>query len=142
MKKENTKTSYEKVKFITKYDKNYSIIYPTDAFGHINPRGKLTIHLYTDINSPPLATIHKVDKTGLLELNKENKESIYEDSIKDAFLVDRIIQGTVVIAPDHAMNLAMWIIDKVANHKLFNIDKSKVKDEMNKILSKEVKNEN
>ena len=128
-----------KVKFNYKYAKDYNTILPTDARGSINPRGRLVMDLFTDINASPEFMIAEIDSEGKAQLS--TNLDIYSDSKKNEktlIRMDRIIFSKVILAPDDAISIGLWMLKTVINDKRINLDKNKLKLEFEKLLSNKV----
>lgn len=129
----------EKIKVLCKYDSNYSITSPTDAYGGMNPKGKLIMNYFTDIHTPPISQTHELNEkrqinpdvpsVDIFEMEKEKPE-------KDMFYFDRILHNTVILSPDDAINIALWMIDTVCNEPSSQIDKEKLQKHLLKIIDK------
>jgi len=131
------KNKKEFVKLLFKYDPSYSISYPSDVFGGMNPKGKLILNFFTDLHSPPISEKHKLNKDFKIDPTAPAINTYLDDEEeKDEFLVyyDRIIHHTTVISSDDAINIGLWMISTVINDPNFQYDKERLKKHFLKMI--------
>lgn len=129
----------QNVKINYKFAPDYGIISPTDAYGGMNPKGKLIMHLFTDVHSLPESETRELDKDGNVLPNKVPKLIFAEEDAgeKDTIYVDRIIQNTVTLTPNNAIEIAFWMIDSIVSDPANLIEKEKLKEQfLNMIKNK------
>jgi len=134
----NKSTKNQQVKLLFKYDPNYSMIYPSDAYGGMNPKGKLVMNLFTDMHTPPIAEKHKLNEDSRIDPSTPPTQVYLDPEIeeeKDSIYYDRIIHNTVVLAPDDAINIGLWMISTVINDPNFQYDKIKLKNHFLKMIN-------
>lgn len=125
-----------KLKISYQYDTNYCVISPTDAYGGITPKGKLIVNFFTDIHKIPNSQIHDIDEKGIIK--KDVLQTFFDDSKEkaksDMINVDRIIHNTAIFSPEHAIDIAFWMIDNIIKSPAIKIEKDKLKEQFLKML--------
>jgi len=139
---ENNEKKYKKIKLEYIYDKNYNIISASDVFGGMSPKGKLILHLTDDMHSVPSIEEFKLTDDFKIDLN-EKPITIYTEKQKDDNILyyDRIVKNTLILSPDDAINIAIWILDTVVNNENLDFDREKIINHIKNILSIEKKHE-
>lgn len=132
----------KKINISYKYDKNYCITSPTDAYGVVNPKGQLVMSLFTDINKIPNLEVRNLDEKGKMKKG-ETPINFYEDEKEkakpDVYYMDRIIHNTVILSPPSAIEIAFWMIDNVLKSPTIDIDKNQLKERFLNMLGLEEK---
>ena len=126
----------DKICFHYKYDKTYSIISPTDAYGGVTPKGKLVMNLFSEMHRIPKSQINILDKTH--KIDKSKPPILYDENgkefDKDLMYVDRVIHNTVFLTPESAIEIAFWMIDNILKYPPIEIDKNQLKERFLKML--------
>lgn len=137
MVKKNAEKKYGKIQLIYKYDPAYRVIFPTDAYGGMNPKGKLVMNLFTDMFSIPIREEHKLDKN--MQINRKIPAVQYfeeygEESKNQSINYDRMLQETLIISPDDAINIGLFMIETIIKDPNSEYDLEKLEKHFARIL--------
>jgi hypothetical protein len=134
----------KKLKVTHRFDKDYKLFSATDAILYINPRGYLVIHFFTDTHELPKTTIGDLREDGTLDEEKIIKNFGEGTEVKDiekTVFLDRNIHDTVLLNPETAINVALIMLEKIAENPHVSFDKEKLKEKIDKIIEVDKKNE-
>lgn len=131
-------TDKKYVKLNYTFDENHQIFSVSDAYGGINSKGKLVMHLFNETQTLPEYERHEIDEDGKI-IPDGDHSTHYKDTKNEDLSVDRIIHSTIFLDPNNAIEIAFWMIDMILSNKSLEIDIEKLKNNFIKMVDKEGK---
>lgn len=119
------KPNNPKIKFVTKYSKDYSVFPVTGIYGGFTAEALLTVNLFADNRLMPSAESFEMDKIGKLKpdtrIEEYDENTVGNSDVEKTVLIDRTVFGTMMLQPNNAFTIAKWIIRRMIEAKRINV---------------------